>query len=123
MKFKIADDYGLCRYIEGDGYSSFMEGDVWGFNGFAFGAFHGFERSSYVTENKAIDFIVKEFKKTHDEAKELLHKPSLGRGKTIAHLERQHPYWSRTDAMKYIGYTDEAIREYNKSLLLKRSQL
>lgn len=34
MKFKIADDYRLCRYIEGDGYSSFMEGDVWEFNGF-----------------------------------------------------------------------------------------
>ena len=79
-------------------------------------------------EEKRLAPIVEKFreykkaKSDLDEAKELLHKPSLGRGKTIAHLERQHPYWSRIDAMKYIGFTDEAIREYNKNLLLKRRQ-
>ena len=37
MEFMIGEDDGLCRYEKNVAYASFMVGDVWGFNGYAFG--------------------------------------------------------------------------------------
>lgn len=50
MEFMIGEDDGLCRYEKNGAYASFMVGDVWGFNGYAFGVFHGFESGKRITE-------------------------------------------------------------------------
>ena len=102
MEFMIADDIGLCRHEENVAYASFMVGDVWGFDGFAFGAFRGFESGKRVTQNEAIKFIMDGTDMSEDEAKKLLYAPALEKKETIYHLVNAMS-WSRKEAMDAIG--------------------
>ena len=102
MEFMIADDIGLCRHEENVAYASFMVGDVWGFDGYAFGAFHGFESAKRVTEDDAIKFIMDGTDMSEDEAKKLLYAPALEKKETIDHLVDVMG-WTRKEAMDAIG--------------------
>lgn len=106
MEFMIADDIGLCRYVENVAYASFMIGDIWGFDGFAFGAFHGFESGKRVSENEAIKFIMCGTDMSEEKAKKLLYAPAIEKKETIDHLVNAMG-WTRKEAMDAIGVTTE----------------
>ena len=101
MEFMIADDIGLCRsdeYAE----ASFMVDNVWGFNGYAYGAFHGFESGKRITEQEALQYLVENEGLDEDVAKDVLYAQALNKEETIDHLVKAAG-WTRQEAMDAIG--------------------
>lgn len=106
MEFMIADDVGLCRSDE-FADSSLMVGGVWGFNGYAYGAFHGFESGKRVSEQEALKYILEdedltEHNLSEEEAKKILYAPAMEKKETIDYLVKAAG-WTRKEAMDAIG--------------------
>ena len=106
MEFMIADDVGLCRSDEFTD-SSLMVGGVWGFNGYAYGAFHGFESGKRVSEQEALKYILEdegltEHNLSEEEAKKILYAPAMEKKETIDYLVKAAG-WTRKQAMDAIG--------------------
>lgn len=106
MEFMIADDLGLCRYEENVAYASLMAGDVWGFDGYAYGAFNGFESGKRISEAEALKQIMDGCDMDEEAAKRLLYAPALNKKDTIDHLVKVMG-WTRKEAMDAIGVTTE----------------
>lgn len=103
MEFRIADDVGLCRN-HGDYYESYMIGNVWGFDGFACGAFLGFESSKPITREEALECLINECDVAPENAEVELEKPGLSIEETIQNLV-DHGYTVK-DARIAIGYKE-----------------
>lgn len=84
---------------------------MWGFNGYAFGVFRGFERASYVTVEKAKEYLINEHGLTPAVAEKKLYEPSVDREATIAHI-KQHTNFSYYRILEMIGFTSDAVGEY-----------
>ena len=102
MEFMIADDIGLCRYVENVAYASFMIGDIWGFDGYAFGVFHGFESGKRITEQEALEYIMNGTDMSEEKAKKVLYAPSMEKKETSDYLVKETG-WTRKEAMDAIG--------------------
>ena len=111
MDFMISDDYGLCRLDDEGNQSSFTYGNVWGFNGYAFGAFRGFERASRISEEKAKEYLINEHGLLPEIAEQKVKEASLGREETIAHLKK-HTRFSYYSILVMIGFTGDAASKY-----------
>lgn len=74
MEFMIGDDVGLCRYGRGSGYHEGLNGEdsncKWCVDGYAAGAFVGFESARRVSEDEAVKYIVDVFEMSKEEAVE-----------------------------------------------------
>lgn len=103
MEFRIADDVGLCRKSD-SGYESCMIGNVWGFDGFACGAFLGFESSKPITREEALECLINECDVAPENAEAELEKPGLSIEETIQNLV-DHGYTVK-DARIAIGYKE-----------------
>lgn len=90
MEFMIGDDVGLCRYGSGSGYHEGLKGKdsncKWCVDGYAAGAFVGFESARSVSEDEAVKYIVDVFKMSKEEAVEKLNEKGLDKDKSIKYL-------------------------------------
>lgn len=86
MEFMIGDDVGLCRYGSGSGYHEGLKGKdsncKWCVDGYAAGAFVGFESARSVSEDEAVKYIVDVFEMSKEEAVE----KGLDKDKSIKYL-------------------------------------
>ena len=106
MEFMIAEDVGLCRF-DGTNYESYMVGGVWGFNGFAYGAFKGFENGRKITRAEALSCLINECDVAPDKAEYELEKQGLGIEETIQHLVDAVPDFTVADAQEVIGLAND----------------
>ena len=102
MEFMIGEDDGLCRYEKNGAYASLMVGDVWGFDGYAFGVFHGFESGKRISEQEALEYIMNGTDMSEEKAKKVLYAPSMEKKETIDYLVKETG-WTRKEAMDAIG--------------------
>ena len=114
MEFKMSKDDGLCRYKENEGYTSYKDGE-WCFNGYAYGAFMGFESADDVSEAEAAQILADTYKLTLNEAKGELTKEGLSREESIKFLMEERN-WSAEWAMKSLGlnFTAEEIAKFEE---------
>lgn len=114
MLFKMSKDDGLCRYKEGEGYTSYKDGE-WCFNGYAFGAFKGFESADNVSVAEAAKILAETYKLTLQEAESELQKDGLSREESIKYLMKERG-WNAKWAMESLGmnFTDEEITKFEK---------
>lgn len=90
MEFMIGDDVGLCLYGSGSGYHEGLKGkDInckWCVDGYAAGAFVGFESARRVSEDEAVKYIVDVFEMSKEEAVEKLNEKGLDKEESIKYL-------------------------------------
>lgn len=90
MEFMIGDDVGLCRYGSGSGYHEGLNGEdsncKWCVDGYAAGAFVGFESARRVSEDEAVKYIVDVFEMSKEEAVEKLNEKGLDKEESIKYL-------------------------------------
>ena len=86
----IGDDVGLCRYGSGSGYHEGLKGKAgnckWCVDGYAAGAFAGFENAKRVSEDDAVSFIMDVFKMDKNEAGAKLIEKGLDEEESIKYL-------------------------------------
>lgn len=90
MKFVIGDDVGLCRQCDNSEYDEGLKGNAvnckWCADGYAYGAFRGFESASVVSEDEAVKFIMNTLKMTREEAVDKLNEKGLYKEESIKYL-------------------------------------
>lgn len=72
MEFMLSNEYELCRK-DGNTYATFIIGNVWGSDDYADDVFNGYEHAFRVTEQEAIEFMIKDRGLSREEGKKLLH--------------------------------------------------
>ena len=72
MEFMICNPDGLCRRGSGSGYAECLKEDKWCVDGYAAGAFMGFESGTRISEEEAVEYIVKEHGLDKESAKQKL---------------------------------------------------
>ena len=107
MEFMIGDDVGLCRYGSGSGYHEGLKGKdsncKWCVDGYAAGAFVGFESARRITEEEAVKFIMDDLGLSEEEAKAKLKEKGLGKEEAIAYVAKSFGYHP-TQAAKALGF-------------------
>lgn len=86
MEFMICDSDGLCRNGTDSGYDECLKNDKWCADGYAAGAFHGFESARCASEDEAVKHIVDVFEMSKEEAVEKLNEKGLDKEESIKYL-------------------------------------
>ena len=87
---------------DGNDYASFKD-EEWCTDGYAYGAFKGFESGSYVDEKQAVKCLIDDYGIDKSKAKELLVKKQLDRDESIAYMAKHRGY-SQKEAAKALGF-------------------
>lgn len=103
MEFMICDPDGLCRNGTDSGYDECLKNDKWCADGYAAGAFHGFESARRITEEEAVKVIMDDLGLSEEEAKAKLKEKGLGKEEAIAYVAKSFGYHP-TQAAKALGF-------------------
>lgn len=92
MEFMICNPDGLCRRGSGSGYAECLKEDKWCVDGYAAGAFMGFESGTRISEEEAVEYIVKEHGLDEESAKQKLTEQGLSKEESIKYIQKVFGY-------------------------------
>lgn len=92
MEFMICNPDGLCRRGSGSGYAECLKESKWCVDGYAAGAFMGFESGTRVSEEDAVEYIVKEYGLDNESAKQKLVEEGLSKEESIEYMRKTFGY-------------------------------
>nr|DAW16614.1 MAG TPA: chromosomal replication initiator protein [Caudoviricetes sp.] len=109
MEFMICNPDGLCRSGSESGYDECLKNDKWCVDGYAAGAFMGFESGTRISEEEAVEFIVKEHGLDKESAKQKLTEQGLSKEESIEYMRKTFGY-SPKAAAKALGLNIDMVK-------------